>query len=215
MEGTAGVHCYCGAWQYVYDSDQFQYCLVCHRELETYREIMAKKKNISVKVNPKTDPDVFKAGVLKEDEEFAKIALDAAIAADWGQVRQGVDSMEAEFDTVMSGPEGVKVKVLKVGKDGELTDVSDRVNPRDLTSNDIEEFEFQGVKVPTLPDGHVDRAAAMELLRKIVTRGDSMFPTGTSFGRSNQNKRRIAVSEAIRRMEATLEESDNILKHWK
>jgi hypothetical protein len=147
---------------------------------------------------PKSESDVLKNEVQAVQQ---KLADDAA------QVQQQVNDMDLEFNGTQPDLDGVSVQVLKVGADGRLTDVTDKVNPRDIRPEQITEIRGDAMnRIPTRPDGTIDKEAAMNLL--------SLLVGGTSSTRLRRNASDTSA-ESIRRMEKTLAESDKILEHWK
>jgi hypothetical protein len=98
----------------------------------------------------------------------------------------------------------VEVRVLQVDpRTGRTTDVSDRVRPTDLKPEQIKAFDSSdgSVRIPRLPDGTVDREAAMDMLAQLVM-GDRLG------GKTRPDPK-------IQEMEALLKETDKILAHWR
>jgi hypothetical protein len=123
-----------------------------------------------------------------------------ALDGQMNTVQNDVDELDKGFKDMETNPIGVRV--MQVGPKGELTDVTDKVNPRDLRPEQIADFRMEGgMNIPLGSDGRIDREAAMELLSKIMGKG------GKSSGSSSE--------EAMKRMEAALSESDRILAHFK
>lgn len=180
-------------------------CLLCERE----KAMALKKKPIVVDDAPKPD-DVAK--LKQEAANSAKAvndALDKQLKAinrfgkspleeEWSNVRNATNQLNNEFGDV-------EVRVMQVGPDGRLTDVSDRVSPRDIRPEQIEGFQSSdgSVKLPRRPSGEIDHEAALDLLGQLV--GRTRFP----------NRRPIeetASTAAMKEMEDLLTESDKILK---
>jgi len=93
----------------------------------------------------------------------------------------------------------IDVRVMRVGPNGQLTDVSDRINARDLRPEQIADVRLDGKSLPVGSDGRIDKDAALSLLAQIIS--------GSPFGSPSEN--------AMRRMEAALAKSDRILAHFK
>lgn len=108
-----------------------------------------------------------------------------------------VDDMDLAFDEEEKAM-NTDVKILEIGPNGQLTDVTGRVSPRSLRPEQIADFRLDGRSLPTGSDGRIDKAAALDLLSQIM-------------GKERGNTK----DAAMKRMEATLAESDRILEHWK
>ena len=135
-----------------------------------------------------------------------KIPLDISIGGDWEETQNAVNGIDKQFkDQDMKNKANigdVDVRVMQVGPNG-LTDVTDRINPRDLRPDQIADFRTDGsMTIPLGPDGRIDKEAAMSILTRIM---------GTDNVRSGRN----SSEESMRRMEAALAESVKILQHWK
>jgi len=184
--------------------------MVCQREL--VEQYMAKKKRLDEAKSAAAETMAREAAAIKAAQQ----KLDAYYAA-FPKLLNGAQrgygfSMGYSVDVEQAKqlPEGTQVRVMKYEADGRMTDVTDKVNPRDLSSNNITDFGFEGIPVPTMPDGQLNRAAALELLRQVITSGNGLaIPGGRERGGLPLK------SPAIQRMEATLEESEKILKHWR
>jgi hypothetical protein len=136
---------------------------------------------------------------------------------DWDQTLSEVDDLDEEFATEeelnrekmnrlkQKFERGdVDVRVMEVGPDGKLTDVSDRVNPKDLRPDQIGGIQTSdGRTLGRLPQS---REAALRLLQEILP-GLKLNSDPRSGGSTTAN--------SIRRMEAALADSDKILEHWK
>src|SRR5271156_6490980 len=97
----------------------------------------------------------------------------------------------------------VSVRVMQIGPDGKLTDVSDKISPKDVRSDQIAGIASDGRDFgPRTPQG---RAAALRLLQDLLPG----FRPGMLSGTKN------STTNSIRKMEETLNESDKILEHWK
>jgi hypothetical protein len=121
---------------------------------------------------------------------------------DWEDTKQHIDEIDKQFkDQSMSGD--IDVRVMQVGPNGTLTDVSDKINPRDLRPDQIADMRSDGsMTVPLGPDGRIDKEAAMSILARIM-------------GSERVRDAKSSSEEAMKRMETTLAESDKILQHWK
>jgi hypothetical protein len=159
----------------------------------------------------------------EEKERLAKDAQEVRAAADklkvptgdthfgstWDRTRQEVDELDKEFgqESIVNklrrkfGEGNVDVRVLQVGPDGRLTDVSEKVNPRDIRADQIKELRADGIPLSRSPR---TAEAALEALQQ-------MLP-GIKSGPKNYGG---STAESIRRMEIVLAESDKILEHWK
>jgi len=162
---------------------------------------MAPKKKVEDEME---DPKKEMSEGAKAIGKAAKVLIDTnnklekMIASDrhFG-VAHEVDELDKEFSKeelisklrrkFESGNTGVRV--MQIGPDNSLTDVTDKVNPADLAS---EEFN----KNPQ------SREEALRLLQKIL-------PGLRLPGTASSNATSIA------KMEETLAESDRILEHWK
>jgi hypothetical protein len=134
----------------------------------------------------------------RKDREISD-ALEAA-EDKWDGVQKDVEDLDKGFKDMENNSIGVRV--MQVGPKGELTDVTDKVNPRDLRPEQIADFRTEGaMSIPLGPDGRIDREAALDILSKIMKK------SGKSSGSSSE--------EAMKRMEAALNESDRILEHFK
>jgi hypothetical protein len=129
---------------------------------------------------------------FKDAEKSQNTAMDATKAE--------VDSMDKQFQG-----EDITVRVLQIGPDGKLTDVSEKVNPKDLRPEQIAEMRSDTLSIPMGKDGKIDREAAKELLAQIMGSGSYRPSQGTS----------PTTSIAMSKMEAALAESDKIIKHFK
>lgn len=145
----------------------------------------------------------------KKDEE-------RSLSDEWLRTKREVDDLDKEFkkeylanfdeEDVMeklrqklaSGE--VDVKVMQVGPDGKLTDVSDRVNPKNLRADQISGIQSDG-RTLRLGRNPQSREEALGLLK------DLLGFNGTAAAKT--------ASVSIQRMERALEESDKILEHWK
>src|SRR5271157_542882 len=115
-----------------------------------------------------------------------------SIGNDWEQAKSRVNSMDQEFADV-------EVRVMQIGPDGRLTDVSDRVSPRDLRPEQIEGFQSSdgSVRLPRRPSGEIDHEATLDLMAQLVGIKRDIKAAGPS--------------PAMREMEVQLAESDKLL----
>ena len=119
-----------------------------------------------------------------------------------------MDATKAEVDSMdqqMAMDQDITVRVLQIGPDGKLTDVSEKVNPKDLRPEQIAEMRSDTLSIPMGKDGKIDREAAKELLAQIMGSGGYRPSQGTS----------PTATVAMQKMEAALAESDRIIKHFK
>ena len=137
---------------------------------------------------------------------------DSAWGKEWEDTAAGVDALDEEFnkeESIMNQLRSkyergdVEVRVMQVGPNGRLTDVSDKVNPKDLRPEHIEGVQIEDGTTMPLSRNPQDREAALRLLSQIMP----------GLRLSTQPKSTTATS--IAKMEAALAESDRILEHWK
>jgi hypothetical protein len=162
---------------------------------------MASKKN-----------DIEKAlGKIGENARAVGKAAES-LSKEWRQTLDDVNEADKAFgDEVFQNKENfvdflrskirngkTEIRVMQVGPDGLLTDVSDKVNAKDLKPEDISGIQTENGR--TIPIGQ-SREAAYRLLQELLTSASAASQFGTS--------------ESIRRMELVLAESDKILEHWK
>jgi hypothetical protein len=123
---------------------------------------------------------------------------------DWENTKQQIDDVDKQFkDQNMANNDIIDVRVMQVGPNGQLTDVSDKINPRDLRPEQIADMRSDGsLSIPLGSDGRIDKEAAAAILARIMGTGSVRDAKSSS-------------EEAMRRMEVTLAESDKILEHWK
>jgi len=160
---------------------------------------------VAAKNNDKAKRDEDAQAVIDAAKKlFAKRGdreITNALDGQMNSVQQNVDELDKGFKDMENNPIGVRV--MQVGPKGELTDVTDKVNPRDLRPEQIADFRTDGaMSIPLGPDGRIDREAAMDILSQIMGKGGSKSPRNSS-------------EEAMKRMEAALSESDRILAHFK
>lgn len=109
-----------------------------------------------------------------------------------------VNAMDQQFQD-----QDVTVRVLQIDPHtGALTDVSEKVNPKDIRPDQIAEMRSDTLSIPMGKDGKIDREAAKALLAQIMAGGNYRPSQSTS-------------TAAIEKMEAALAESDRILQHFK
>jgi|SRR5271166_3079743 len=120
------------------------------------------------------------------------VPMDGSIGNDWEQAKSRVQGMDQEFADV-------EVRVMQIGPDGRLTDVSDRVSPRDLRPEQIEGFQSSdgSVRLPRRPSGEIDHEATLDLMAQLVGIKRDIKAAGPS--------------PAMREMEVLLAESDKLL----
>ena len=90
---------------------------------------------------------------------------------------------------------------LQMGPGGNLIDVSDKVNLRDLRPDQIGGIRTDDGRFPQ------SREAALRLLQEILP--------GAKLSSGLRSPSNATASYAVRRMEVALTESDKILEHWK
>lgn len=139
------------------------------------------------------------------DKDYAALNDD-----DWDATVEDVDSLDNEFETenmlnkIMEKFErGASVRVMQIGPNGALTDVSDKVSPKDLRPEQISGIHTESGT--TLTRNPQNREAALKLLQELLP--------GLRPGLLNPPKG--TQSTSIRLMEKALAESDKILEHWK
>jgi hypothetical protein len=176
-------------------------CARCRKEKE-----MASRKKPVDPVPPSPD-DVAKlkqemaAGAKAVTDAAAKmplsIPMDISMDTQWQQAQDRTRRMDEEFTNMGD----VEVRVLQLGPNGQLMDVSDRVNPRDLLPEQIEGFQSSdgSVRLPRRSNGEIDHDAALDFMSQLI---------GVN--------RRIRKAEtestaAMREMEVLLAESDRLL----
>jgi len=168
----------------------------------------------------KTTDDIKKAkaeigegarAVGKAAENLLKVPMsDEHYRNEWGQTVSDVDSLDREFSEEASGnlmdylrsklqSGDTEVRVMQIGPDGRLTDVSDRVKPKDLGPEHVRGVQIEDGKTVPFGRNPQSREVAYQALRRILP----------ELGANN------GKSESLRRMEKILEESDQILEHWK
>jgi hypothetical protein len=171
---------------------------------------MAPKKKTDVE-KAKSEVGKSARAVGKAAEKLTVPMNDQPFGRDWDQTVSDVDAMDREFSEaavtgnlmdflrskLQSGD--TEVRVMQVGPDGRLTDVSDRVTPKDLSPEHIRGVQIEDGKTVPFGRSPQSRDAAYQALRRILPE------LGANSGKS----------EAIRRMELILDESDKILEHWK
>jgi|SRR5271157_5540538 len=112
-----------------------------------------------------------------------------------------VDDMDKQFQD-----QDVTVRVLQIDPHtGALTDVSEKVNPKDIRPDQIAEMRSDTLSIPMGRDGKIDKEAAKALLAQIM---------GSSSYRPSQGISSTSTA-AMQKMEAALAESDKILRHFK
>jgi hypothetical protein len=116
------------------------------------------------------------------------------------------------IDTSGVAPNSTEVRVMRVDpENGSLTDVSDTLDVRNVTSEQISGFRDEGVGVPRGLDGRIDREAALELLNRIIGSGmkQNLVEERATFLTTKASAALLADIENV------LKESDEILEHWK
>jgi hypothetical protein len=129
---------------------------------------------------------------------------------DWNQTIHEIDDLDTEFMTEEQAVDRLRrkfesVRVMQIGPNGVLTDVSDKVNPSDLRPEHIAGVQTEDGRTFPLGRTPQNREAALRFLQDIMP--GLRLSTGTSAKDSTSN--------SIRRMEAALAEGDKILEHWK
>lgn len=178
----------------------------------------------------KTDVDVEKAkgkiaesarAVGKAAEKLTVPMSDLHFGRDWDKASSDVDALDKEFN----GEEAIQkedivdflrsklrsgeheVRVLQVGPQGGLIDVSDRVRAQDLRPEDIGGIQTEDGKTVPLGRDPQNREAAYRALQEILPNLKERA--------SWKPRPQTGKSRSVREMELVLEESDKILEHWK
>ena len=133
----------------------------------------------------------------------------------WGKAMHDVDDLDAEFDKeeVMNtlrqklDQGAVDVRVMQIGPNGSLVDVSDKVNPKDLRPEEFAGIQTEDGRVLMGPTGLGPSPRSQETALRLL---EQILP---GFKISNSGK--DSTTNSVRRMEAALLESDKILEHWK
>jgi len=113
-------------------------------------------------------------------------------------------STVADVNKLDQAASDIEVRVLQLDPNsGRLTDVSDKVNPRDIMPEHIEGFTSSdgSVRLPRRPNGEVDNEAALDFMSQLI-------------GVNRRLRKASAGTEstaAMKEMEALLAESDKIL----
>lgn len=182
-------------------------CPTCVIRFEDYRARKMKelKDNMAFRKKPvdSTPPNPDDVAKLKQEMASAAdavnkaakglvVPIDTSLGNDWEQAKSRVQSMDQEFADV-------EVRVMQIGPDGRLTDVSDRVSPRDLRPEQIEGFQSSdgSVRLPRRLNGEVDHEATLDLMAQLVGMKRQIRDAGPS--------------PAMREMEVLLAESDKLL----
>jgi hypothetical protein len=171
-------------------------------------------KDMALKKKPVVVPDFTQDDVAKVKQDMADAAKAVTNAAkgltvpmttnpkldeQWTDIRSQAAALDGQFGDI-------EVRVMQIGPDGRLTDVSDRVNPRDVQPEQIEGFTSSdgSVNLPRNPRGEVDSDAALDFMGQLLG--------------INRRSRRAGIgtltesTEAIKAMEVLLADSDKILK---
>jgi len=193
----------------------------------------AKKKDDDVSNNPLVD-DIKKAKeeVAKSARAVGRAAGNAAFlerrhndifgsgVEDWDQTLSDVEDMDTGFaaEEMMNklkekfGADDMHVRVMQIGPNGSLVDVSDKVSMKDLRPEDIGSIQTEDGRellnrtVVGTSRTPRSREAALALLSQI------MHGMG---GSRDSRAPKSSTTNSIRKMEETLKESEEILEHWK
>lgn len=193
---------------FVVDIDKYRQkrdvvCPLCEREKQ-----MAMRKKPVDPVPPSPD-DVAK--MKQEMADGAKAVNDAAgkltvpmnsasgLEAAWSSVRDGVNQLDQGFN------DDLDIRVMQVHPNGRLTDVSDKVNPRELRPEQIQGFDSSdgSVRLPRRANGEIDHDAALSLMGQLLGINRQIRQERQESPRSNA---------AMQEMEKLLADSDKILK---
>lgn len=187
-----------------------EFCPTCERRFADYRKRkMQELDDMAFRRKPATnDPDeVAKLKQLVAEgadavEKAAKnlvVPMDVNLGNDWEQAKSRVNRMDQEFNNLGD----IDVRVMQIGPDGRLTDVSDRVNPRDIRPEQIEGFQSSdnSVRLPRRPSGEIDHEATLDLMAQLV-----------GINRQIRQELQTGPSPEMRKMEVLLAESDTLLK---
>ena len=117
------------------------------------------------------------------------------------QAQRQVNEMDRQFaDTEAT------IRVLQVDPvTGKETDVTNKVNPKDIQPEQIADMRSDTLSIPMGKDGKIDRDAARDLLSRIMTSSSYRPSQGVS----------PTTATAMKKMEVALAESDRLLKHFK
>ena len=132
---------------------------------------------------------------------------------DWDQTLSDVDELDKDFesedmiDRLKQKFGDVDVRVMQVGPGGVLTDVSDKVNPKDLRPDQIGGVQTPDGRISSLGRNPQSREAAMRLLQEILP--------GLKLSGGYAGETKATTANSIRLMEQALAEGDKILEHWK
>lgn len=143
--------------------------------------------------------DKVRTSVANMDREFDKMTLDTETRQDW----TSLENVEAQ------------IRVMQVGLDGKLIDVSDKVNVKDLQPEQVDDVRINGEPLSLTPRTRED---ALRILKDILpglkfsneARDGAKAPHSFSGTRASST-----TARSVSRMEAALAESDITLQHWK
>lgn len=197
----------------------YEFCPNCKQKFEEYRgapssiALNSSKKAKEMAFSKKPDPVPPDPNeIVKLKQQIADGANDVAKAfagmpasiplnvdndRSWLDAQQAVSRLDREFSDV-------EMRVLQVGPDGRLTDVSDKVNPRDIRPEQIEGFQSSdgSVRLPRNPNGEVDREATLDIMAQLV---------GISRNIRRPREEANVSTAATREMESLLAESTKLL----
>jgi hypothetical protein len=179
---------------------------------------MAKNDDELKNVKDKLAKDARAVGQAAKNQSFLTKRHDDIFGSgeeSWEQMSKAVDDLDVEFEnegineTLVNRLRqkhergDVEVRVMQVGPNGRLTDVSDRVNPKDLRPEHIEGIQVDDGLPLSLGRNPQSREVALRLLSEILP------------GLRLSTQPKSTTSSSIAKMEAALAESDRILAHWR
>lgn len=125
------------------------------------------------------------------------VPMDLSLDTQWQQAQDRVRRMDNEFGDI-------DVRVLKMGPNGQLNDVTDRVSPRDILPEQIERFDSSdgSVQLPRRSNGEIDHDATLDFMSRLIGINRSIRRPGGMAPES---------TAAMREMEELLAKSERIL----
>jgi hypothetical protein len=133
----------------------------------------------------------------------------------WDQTVDDVNTLDKEFqkESLVEALRNkfrtgeMEVRVMQMGPGGRLTDVSDRIKPEDLKSEDIGGIQTEDGSILPLGRNPQSKEAALRMLQDLLR--------GKASSRSTKPGESITSEQSLKHMEIVLAESDKILNHWK
>ena len=184
---------------------------------------MAPKKKTTADIDAKKAKDIVNRATqfVNDAAKPLRVPMDIDIGTEWGQATEAVDALDEAFNADEEetfahvlrskfSSDDVEVRVMQVGPNGRLTDVSDKVNAKDLRPEDISGVKIEDKKtVHSLGRNPQSRETAFRLLQELLPGLKTQLKSGFDPARGG------ATSKSIKEMELVLAESDKILDHWK